>query len=274
MQTLTRKKIGIFKSPLANQKVVSRYHLQGHVNNILGHSKSIKALTLPESNFIFERLLMRDPDIGSKVQLECFEFKADTYSRGLSNIPGGRINYTKADAFSYLASTKSKFNFIWLDMCSSMSKKLEDRLKEVMTGPAIAENCLFCFTVSRARQYDPMYLKGKFGTIGEYMKKGLPMRLKLVSTSVNRTCNLLDVYEYKSSVNPMSIYVFHIKSNKTNYHGESKQSSQQGLASKACSTLFGWKDQQGNSSFGRQERGFSLPEEKTADKSWGSEIGW
>lgn len=204
---------GKFVNPHSLEKGVSRYHVKGFFELLLGQfENNIWCLTLPHNNFIFEQMLLNDFKLGTKINLTCLEKDKNTYHEGLNVKPKNRVEYLNEDVFHYLNVTNRKYNFIWLDLCACLSKLLVIELQNVVDSAALGDDCLLCITVQKARERSG--LKGYYKTLCSYRNEGFPKSLGQSAANVNRSCELLEVYNYKSYNKvsaPMSIYVFQIK---------------------------------------------------------------
>lgn len=77
-----------------------------------------KAFTLPSEEFLFEKEVLKEKNI----EFYCAENNYEIYQRALTKAKKVGIKdlfYT--NAFDYLMQSGKKFNFIWLDLCSSFN---------------------------------------------------------------------------------------------------------------------------------------------------------
>lgn len=205
---------GRFNNPDSVEKIVSRHHVLGFVDAILSRMPDISALTLPASNFVFERLLKHQSSVRKQTSsIRCVEEDENVYIKGVRDMPVNTLDgYFHKDVFEYILHTKNKFNLIWLDLCSCLSNELVAELENVVDSKCIADQCLFSVTIQKAREKS---LDIGCKTLKEFRLEVFPRKLQKAAESVSRDCKLLEVYNYKSTnklSTPMSIYTFLITS--------------------------------------------------------------
>lgn len=215
-----------FSNPNSIEKIVSRYHIMGYTELI--QDSMITSLTLPASNFEFEKLLIKSRGSNRKnwtfLNMICLEYDKDIYSIGEKELKqvkgtGMWLDYRNENVFNFLLTYgERKFNFIWLDLCSCLSPLLVSELENVVDGNYIADECVFSVTVQKAREANMQdLLKGR--TLSSYRLQGFPRALARAAAKVDRTCVLLGVHNYTSHNKisaPMSIYTFLITNRKQN----------------------------------------------------------
>lgn len=213
-----RRKKG-FTNPHNEEKQNSRYHILEYCDALLGDAENIQALTLPASNFIFENIVAKDAAYKGRVEFTCVEKRKEVHHEGKYIIPTEVVKYIRSDVFAFLDQCEKKFNFIWLDLCSSLTKNLLGQLGEVVQGKCIADECLFCVTILKAREFEGKQIVKQYGSLEYFREVIVPKQIIHSATEANRKCTLLEIHNYLSE-SPMSIYIFKIK--KLSDHGTKK----------------------------------------------------
>ncbi len=204
----------MFSNHDSSEKQDCRDKILSIVDNI--KKENIRVLTLPSTNFYLEEALSNIPG----VKVDCVERDREVYKKQLDIISERHLNISikNQDIFEYLKESKIKYDVVWLDLCGPLSPEIiSNFLSLVNSRELISDDAYIMLTILCRREQKGQEMMDFYGctSLRELREQVLVFQVKKMAKEANKTCELLDVYNYSSGKTniPMKMLSFHLVNN-------------------------------------------------------------
>lgn len=193
----------------SEEKQKSRDKIYNEV--IAKKGRSLNVLTLPSTNFILERELVKIKG----VNLTCVEKERSIYMGALNK--SCTTEYYNNEVFEYLEYTDKVFDVIWLDLCCQLSLNVVRKFLYLIQSGKLSRDGVIALTVMATRENDANIIPHVFdcSTVEDFRRSGFPHLVSQHSAQYGRNVELKELYHYTSKPLPlnMNMYLFTSKNN-------------------------------------------------------------